>query len=349
MQGKMASDFAKHDHADSQTENTDSILETMMAYSEIWAIINILEDSYVLRIPHQVKAFFEEERIKDYEPSIDVDIPLTEQNLQRKTIVLLALLNVNYWCDTEEEREVWLRKMAKNDHKEYDPHDMSWDLREIFDDLESVCENNNEEYMRGNQMKAFQPDTIVCLKSGEAKVEHATKVSTYAIYDSLIEISELKAVLTVDYIEKTYTQIAKFLFDKLDVLAKVVNGLHPLEPSNPLFFIRQISVSPTKKFQLWVINNQVIVFTNSEVWCVFQSVLFLEGELFIKKITWDENARIVCMSMFYIVHDEYMDYKVSFAENSSDVVNDVDKLDGNDSLLDTTMACSEEWTDEDWW
>lgn len=148
MQGEMASDFEKHDHADSQTENTDSILETMMAYSEIWAIINLLEDSYVLRIPHQVKAFFEEERLKDYEPSIDIDIPLTEQNLQRKTIVLLALLNVNYWCDTEEEREVWLREMAKNDHKEYNPHDTSWDLSRIFDNSENVYENN-EEYTRG--------------------------------------------------------------------------------------------------------------------------------------------------------------------------------------------------------
>lgn len=121
----------------------------MMAYSEIWKIINLLDDSYASRIPHQVKAFFEEERLKDYEPEIDVDTSLTEQNLQRKTIVLLALLNVNYWCNTEEERVFFLRGMAKNAHKEYNPHDTSWDLSRIFGDLENVFENNNEEYTRG--------------------------------------------------------------------------------------------------------------------------------------------------------------------------------------------------------
>lgn len=141
---KKASDFVKNDNVDSQTESTDSILETMMAYSEIWKIINLLEDSYASRIPHQVKAFFEEERLKDYEPEIDVDTSLTEQNLQRKTIVLLAFLNVNYWCNTEEERVFFLREMAKNDHEEYNPHDTSWDLSRIFGNLENVFETTTK-------------------------------------------------------------------------------------------------------------------------------------------------------------------------------------------------------------
>ena len=65
-------------------------MKTMMAYSEIWTILNLLEDSYATRVPLEVKAFFEEERLKDYEPQIDLDKPLMEQNLQRKTMVLLA-------------------------------------------------------------------------------------------------------------------------------------------------------------------------------------------------------------------------------------------------------------------
>lgn len=69
--------------------------------------------------------------------------------MQRKIIVLLALLNVNYWCNTEEERVFFLREMAKNAHKEYNPHDTSWNLSRIFGDLENVFENNNEEYTRG--------------------------------------------------------------------------------------------------------------------------------------------------------------------------------------------------------
>ena len=182
------------------------------------------------------------------------------------------------------------------------------------------------------------------MDKSNAIVEQASKISTYAIYDSLTEISELKAVLTVDKKEKTYTQTSKLLFDKLDALAEIINDLHPSELSESLLLIRRISVSPTKKYQLWVINDQAIVFTKSEAWRVFNSVLFLEGELFIKKVIWDENARIVCISMFYIVYEEYVDYKVSFAENTSNEVNGVDVLDGKDSLLDTMMAYSEVWT-----
>ena len=109
----LPSDIEKYCNAD-----IGHVLETMMAYSEIYTILNLLEDSYAARVPLEVKAFFEEERLKDYEPQIDVDKPLTEQNLQRTTIVLLAILNVNYWCDSEEEREFWLREITTNNDEE---------------------------------------------------------------------------------------------------------------------------------------------------------------------------------------------------------------------------------------
>lgn len=124
----------------------DQVLKNMMAYSEIWTILNLLEDSYASRVPQQVKAFFDEERLKDYVPQIDVDRPLTEQNLQRETLVLLAMLNVNYWCDSEEERKTYLMEMAKNDNKDYDPDDTSWDLSHIFDDIDDVNDKNVDEY-----------------------------------------------------------------------------------------------------------------------------------------------------------------------------------------------------------
>ena len=38
MQGEKVLDFVKYDHTDFQTENTDSILGTVMEYSEIQAI-----------------------------------------------------------------------------------------------------------------------------------------------------------------------------------------------------------------------------------------------------------------------------------------------------------------------
>ena len=51
------------------------LLDDMIAYAEVDAILNVLEDEYAKKIPEKVKEFFAEEKIKDYEPMIDVDVP----------------------------------------------------------------------------------------------------------------------------------------------------------------------------------------------------------------------------------------------------------------------------------
>ena len=90
-------------------------LDTMMAYSEVYKILNLLDEEYKERVPDKVRAFFEEERLKDYEPEINENVPLTEQNLKRETMVLLAILNLNYWCGTPEEKQEVLDELANNE------------------------------------------------------------------------------------------------------------------------------------------------------------------------------------------------------------------------------------------
>ena len=91
------------------------ILDTMMAYSEVYEILNLLDKEYKEKVPEKVRTFFEEERLKDYKPEIDTDTPLIDQNLKRETIVLLAILNLNYWCDTPEEKQEILDELSNNE------------------------------------------------------------------------------------------------------------------------------------------------------------------------------------------------------------------------------------------
>ena len=91
------------------------LIDNMLAYSEVHKILSLLEDEYVKKVPVKIKKFFEEERMKDYNPDIKVDIPLTEQNLKRETMVLLAILNLNYWCSSEEEKRSFLNELAENE------------------------------------------------------------------------------------------------------------------------------------------------------------------------------------------------------------------------------------------
>ena len=91
------------------------IIDTMMSYSEVYEILNLLEEEYREKVPENIRNFFEEERLKDYKPQIDIDVPLIEQDLKRETIVLLAVLNLNYWCTTPEEKQEALDELTKNE------------------------------------------------------------------------------------------------------------------------------------------------------------------------------------------------------------------------------------------
>lgn len=92
-----------------------SMLDNMMAYSEIYEILNLMEDEDKERVPQEVRDFFEEQRMKEYKPKIRTDIPLTEQNLRRETVVLLTILVINYWCDSEEEKQSFIDELEKNE------------------------------------------------------------------------------------------------------------------------------------------------------------------------------------------------------------------------------------------
>lgn len=93
------------------------MLDNMLAYAEIDEILNLLEDKYREKVPEKVRTFFKEEKMPEYTPTIDVNIPLIEQNLKRETIVWLAILNINYWCENEEEKQFFLNELDKNEEE----------------------------------------------------------------------------------------------------------------------------------------------------------------------------------------------------------------------------------------
>ena len=117
-----------------------------LAYSEVCTILNMLEDEYKERVPKNVMDFLEEERDKEYNPIIDVNIPLEKQNLKRKTLVLLAILNLNYWCDSEEEKQEILDSFAKNEElKRLKEKELTenYNINNLFNKIENT-ENKTE-------------------------------------------------------------------------------------------------------------------------------------------------------------------------------------------------------------
>ena len=85
------------------------------AYAEVDKILSFMEKNYIEKVPEKMRDMFKNEALEDYKPNIRQDIPLDEQNLQRKTFAVLAMINLNYWCEDENEKQNLLQIYAKND------------------------------------------------------------------------------------------------------------------------------------------------------------------------------------------------------------------------------------------
>lgn len=87
------------------------------AYAEVDVVLSLMESKYVEKIPLKMREMFKNEKLKGYNPEIDPNVPLDKQNVMRKTIIILAMLNLNYWCENEDEKQKLIKIYAENDIK----------------------------------------------------------------------------------------------------------------------------------------------------------------------------------------------------------------------------------------
>ena len=118
------------------------------AYTEVLLILSYMEQKYVDMIPKKLLELFNEEKDKNYQPNINPKISLAEQNLQRKTLALLAMLNLNYWCKDENEKQEMLKMYSENDKKieaemreRYNPDNLFRKKEEPIENDENKQEN----------------------------------------------------------------------------------------------------------------------------------------------------------------------------------------------------------------
>lgn len=102
-------------------ENTEAKI-----YSEVYALIQLAGKDYQDMLPDKVKKSIDIKRDKGYAPEYSIDIPLEKQNIQKDTLAILANIEYNYWCKTENEKKEFideLKQIDMNSEKE---------LRELY-------------------------------------------------------------------------------------------------------------------------------------------------------------------------------------------------------------------------
>jgi len=90
-------------------------LEMQEAYSEVYEIINLMPDEYKKKIPEKVIAFFENNRRLDYKVNIDKDNLFNKSKLKEKTLAIIAMLNIKYWCPNEKIKKQLVEQYNENE------------------------------------------------------------------------------------------------------------------------------------------------------------------------------------------------------------------------------------------
>lgn len=121
--------------------------EQRESYTEVLTILNYMETEYQEKIPKKLIDFFERNSAKDYKFDIDLAIPLKEQKLKAKTLSLLAMLNLNYWCKSDEEKQELIKHYSENEKKYQE------ELREKYNPDNIFKKHNQEKSVEENIVK----------------------------------------------------------------------------------------------------------------------------------------------------------------------------------------------------
>lgn len=93
------------------------VITTKEMYSEVYGILKALGDKYIDKLPKTVLKVITECKEENYNPEYSMSIPLKEQDINRKSLAMIALLHYNYWCETEEDRTKFKNMLETNEEK----------------------------------------------------------------------------------------------------------------------------------------------------------------------------------------------------------------------------------------
>ena len=120
-------------------------INTRQAYSEIDEFLGLLSIDQRNMIPQKLRELFSREKDKEYIKGIDPTIPIKEQNLKEETLGLIALLNLEYWCQDELERERLKRVYGKNEKEYQEMLQVKFNPDNIFNKKETIVEEEKEQ------------------------------------------------------------------------------------------------------------------------------------------------------------------------------------------------------------
>ena len=113
-------------------------------YSEVYGILNMLGENYIKRLPNSLYEMIRDSKSLTYNPQYNKEISLNEQNIKRESLSMIALFHLNYWCNSNEEKEQ-LKQLFKNNEEKHQA-----EIREIYNP-DNLFKNRKQEISTESQ------------------------------------------------------------------------------------------------------------------------------------------------------------------------------------------------------
>lgn len=116
-------------------------INTRQAYSEVDEFLNIISAENRNKVPLYLIQFFNNEKDENYIKEISPEVPIKNQGLKEETLAIIAWLNLEYWCQDENEKKRLKEIYEKNEARFRETVQVSFSPDEVFKQKEKVKEN----------------------------------------------------------------------------------------------------------------------------------------------------------------------------------------------------------------
>lgn len=115
------------------------------AYAEVLDVLDNMEEKYVEKIPKSFIEYLKENSSSDYQKHVTLDKPLENQNLNAKTLSILAAINLKYWAESEKHKQELLNRYKENGEKHQEKLNEKIEIKDVFNQAEKIEKERDKE------------------------------------------------------------------------------------------------------------------------------------------------------------------------------------------------------------
>ncbi len=113
-------------------------------YSEVYGVLNAIDEEYRRKVPKKMIELITKNKDNSMKIRYDMTMPLTEQNISKEALSMIALIHLNYWCENEQEKAELNRIFKENAIKNEEERRLKYSPDNIFKNKKEVVHKKEE-------------------------------------------------------------------------------------------------------------------------------------------------------------------------------------------------------------